>query len=1842
MKDICKSKKQLIKELEEMRRKTSQGKTGTLEEYPVRTKADLVSDAPNYKRDKEALLLIRKAIDSATDAIGLSDPEGHHVYQNKAFTNLFEYTAEELAAVGNEAAFAVKSTAREVFGSIMSGRSWSGEVEMRAKSGRAFGLFLRANAIKDDVGKIVGLVGVFTDITERKRLEYQLRKKHDELQLILDSIPAYVFYKDKDGKMLNINKAATALAYVPKEKLLQKTVFDLIPETADKYNRDDMEVIRSGQPKINIEESLELPGGVRWLKTDKIPIKDDDGNIVGLLGFSVDITDLRKAQEELLLIRKAVQSSSDAIGMSDPQGRHFYQNESYGELFGYEVDELNALGGAPVIFKDYKIALDIFDLAMRGGQWNGEVEMASKDGRNFPVFLRVNSIKDEAGNIIGLIGAHTDVSERKRAEAEITVLSNAFRAALDPILILDLEGKVRNVNEAARRLFETEELGVSALDYVAPEDKEKITAAMQGLIAGSSANIAEFTIVTKSGRRVLIEATGSLMINANGKATGFVVVERDITERKKAEEALRESEMRFRHILENSQDASYRRNLKAGRYDYLSPVITKLTGYSVDEMSTMSEHVVTEHIHPDDREQVARIFGDALSGLSRTYRVEYRFMCRDGQYRWMNDLGSIMLDERGKQQFLVGSLRDITERKQVEAEIIVLSNAFRAALDPVLIFDMQGNVVNANEAAHKLFERNDVGVNALESVAPEDKERIAVALQGLITSGRHSIVQFSIVTRSGRRVPLEASGNIMLDASGKPVGIVVVERDLTERRRAEEALREANEKLRVIFDSIGEAVTVVDLDGNVVDANKEALRLHGFGSKDEIIGRKASEMVAPVDRERSVNDAIKSLKSPYLSGRTEYKLIDAGGREFDGEFNVAVIKDNKGKPAGFIGIARDISERKKAEEALRKSEEKYRDLVDNERDVILSVDALGFITSINPAVKGWGFTPEEILGKNFIELVPEDWREIIAVDMRKALLEAGEMTAEIKIVSKNGEVLPIEYSAKVIQDEGKYAGVRCIVRDIKERKKAEEALHDSEERFRLAVNATKDGLWEWNIQTNQEFFSPRWCEIIGYSFDDPELPHTYNSWASRIHPDDYDHVISAMNNHLEKGTRYDIDYRHRHKSGEYRWQNSKGQSVLDKSGKPTKMVGCISDISERKRAEEALRGSEERYRLLAENATDVIWIVSMDMRLTYVSPSVTRLLGYTVEETLARAMDESYTPASFAAVTQAATEEIAIEQTGQGDPKRSRILELELYRKDGTIVPVEAHFTFLRDAEGKAIGMLAMVRDITERKKAEEDLKRHAKRVEALYGVAQVVSQSSKLDTMLKDALGKVCDAMDTESGCIFMLDFDENALKLKACKGVSENTVQQFSTIVMTEQGMEGLVKLTGPITEIDETKDVADVDMVQKLVAEIGRNAIAVTPFLRGKDLQGLVVVFTTKERTFSGEDQELLKAISSEMSIGINNMMLLEKTKEMSVTDELTGLYNRRHFFETLEVEMNRAGRTKRPFSLVMLDLDGFKEYNDKYGHTNGDSVLQTISQMLKSSIRKSDMAFRYGGDEFALILPLADAERAKKIVQRARAKWQKAPLTQSRIFGGHVGFSTGIAEYPENAESADGLIFLADAALYQAKKKGYEDKLVSELRTLSTDIMDVATQDQVYALAATVDARDPYTYGHSQRVAEIAMSIGKQVGLSAEDLAKLHAAALLHDIGKVGVPDAILTKMGKPTPEEWDVIKKHCSEGARIVSYVKELSTLVPIILHHHEWYDGSGYPGGLKGIDIPSGARITSVADAYDTMVTKRPYRDVISPKKACEELKRNAGVQFDPVIVDTWCRLMDKASKKDK
>jgi diguanylate cyclase (GGDEF)-like protein len=375
---------------------------------------------------------------------------------------------------------------------------------------------------------------------------------------------------------------------------------------------------------------------------------------------------------------------------------------------------------------------------------------------------------------------------------------------------------------------------------------------------------------------------------------------------------------------------------------------------------------------------------------------------------------------------------------------------------------------------------------------------------------------------------------------------------------------------------------------------------------------------------------------------------------------------------------------------------------------------------------------------------------------------------------------------------------------------------------------------------------------------------------------------------------------------------------------------------------------------------------------------------------------------------------------------------------------------------------------------------------------------------------------------------------------------------------------------------------------------------------------------------------------IAAGIDNIRLFDKTRELSLTDDLTGLYNRRYFFGVLYNEMHRAQRYGPSSSLVMLNLDHFKEYNEMFGHTAGDSALKALAQTLEEDLRKTDIAFRYGGDEFAIILPATKAEAAREVVDRIRLKWAEVSKAQYSSQDIVLGFSAGITQFPRDAETVDGLVLLAETAIHESRGVGgNKSTLASELGAVHTDVADTATIEQVYALAATVDARDPFAYGHWERIATISDMIGKAIKLSQDELDNLHAAALLHDIGKVGIPDSIITKPDKPTEHEWEIIRRHSAEGAGLIGNVKGLSELAPIIRHHHESYDGSGYPDGLKGEDIPLAARIISIADAYDTMTTLRPYRDVISHEEACEELRSCAGSQFDPELVEVFVQTME-------
>lgn len=364
-----------------------------------------------------------------------------------------------------------------------------------------------------------------------------------------------------------------------------------------------------------------------------------------------------------------------------------------------------------------------------------------------------------------------------------------------------------------------------------------------------------------------------------------------------------------------------------------------------------------------------------------------------------------------------------------------------------------------------------------------------------------------------------------------------------------------------------------------------------------------------------------------------------------------------------------------------------------------------------------------------------------------------------------------------------------------------------------------------------------------------------------------------------------------------------------------------------------------------------------------------------------------------------------------------------------------------------------------------------------------------------------------------------------------------------------------------------------------------------------------------------------------------------KERAIVDELTGLYNHRHLHERLDEEISRCSRSGGVFSLLTLDLDLFKAYNDVYGHLEGDKILQQIGQRISNSIRGHDIGFRYGGDEFAAVLPGTNIADAFKVGERIR-KYIDSQIDKKNI---PLTCSIGVASWPANGITRIELLRSADTAMYHAKLTGRNRTCIASdlIRSPQKENFNASDSSKtilntIYALAATVDAKDHHTYGHSKKVNQYATDIAESFGYSKERVDEIRGAALLHDIGKIGISDLIIKKPGRLTIEEWEIMKSHPDIGVSIVKHIEILNPCLAGIQHHHERYDGTGYPAGLKGDTIPLDARIIAVADAYDAMISSRSYRQGMTSLEALEEIKLYSGTQFDPEVVRVFLKIIER------
>jgi diguanylate cyclase (GGDEF)-like protein/putative nucleotidyltransferase with HDIG domain len=531
-----------------------------------------------------------------------------------------------------------------------------------------------------------------------------------------------------------------------------------------------------------------------------------------------------------------------------------------------------------------------------------------------------------------------------------------------------------------------------------------------------------------------------------------------------------------------------------------------------------------------------------------------------------------------------------------------------------------------------------------------------------------------------------------------------------------------------------------------------------------------------------------------------------------------------------------------------------------------------------------------------------------------------------------------------------------------------------------------------------------------------------------------------------------------------------------------------------------------------------------------------------------------------------------------------------------------------------------------------EQLKEQEEAINLVNRLTTIITSSTSIHTIFEAFIQELRQVVDIDWSTIVLIDGNE--LHLLA-----------LSSTIDSARQMEERIPLEGTATEwvCQERKSLYEPDLARyhrfwiwESLLQQGIRSVVYLPLSVTDRTIGSLILASRKPDAYSRRQIKLLERVALQIAAPVENAQLYAQVEQKSRIDELTGLFNRRHFEERLKEEVSRHSRYGHVFSIIMLDLDNFKTYNDVYGHPAGDILLGQVGKIIKSSLRNVDQAFRYGGDEFVAIMPETSKEDAYVVAERVReqiaTEMEKMSIT--------VTCSIGLASYPEDGVLSGELIVGADTALYYAKWTGGNRSYLYS-NSSSELVGDGGIYGKrnglsaVYALVSVVEARDPYVYGHSRKVNTYAVALAEAIGLSPDEVSKVSTAALLHDIGKIGIPDKVLNKKGKLDEENWQAVKAHAKLGANIASNIPNLVPCVSSILYHHERWDGGGYPEGLKGEEIPIGARILAIADTFEAMTAARPYRPAFPRAEVIKELRKDAGSKFDPKLVEVFVDLIE-------
>ncbi len=656
----------------------------------------------------------------------------------------------------------------------------------------------------------------------------------------------------------------------------------------------------------------------------------------------------------------------------------------------------------------------------------------------------------------------------------------------------------------------------------------------------------------------------------------------------------------------------------------------------------------------------------------------------------------------------------------------------------------------------------------------------------------------------------------------------------------------------------------------------------------------------------------------------------------------------------------------------------------------------------------------------------------------------------------------------------------------------------------------------------------------------------------------------------------------------------------------------------------------ERFRPALEQLPIIAFTRAWDPTGTplYVSPQVQELLGLDPQ---ALCTD---TELWFRHVHPDDVAWVRAEMNAAYEAQRPFRAEYRMLHHDGHELWVRDEESIVHDADGHPQQVEGVVVEITPAKRTEGALRSLSAEQQALRTVATVVAAGAPAGAVFGLVAEQVARLFAADSGGV-VRDVSRDRIEIAGHFAAGRTSLPAGEVVEMSAGPEFQTMRRTGRPVFADVVREGAE-----SFVARLGYRSCVLAPVRVASRTWGALVVASLRAGAFDEAAAQRLLDFADLVAMAVTNAEARARLDERASTDMLTGLLNHRAFHERVRAEASRALRHRRRLSVALLDIDHFKTINDTLGHQAGDEVLVAVAQRLSEIVRDEDVLARVGGDEFALLLPETRRVQAFATVERARA----AVATELLPRDVHLTMSAGICDL-DTAGDADRLVRLADGALYWSKAHGRNVSWIYDpavVRELSADERAAQLERSnamlgIRALARAIDAKDPSTHEHSERVAALVEAMARARGWAPERVALLRDAALVHDVGKIGVRDAILLKPGALTREEHEEVKRHATLGADIVADVLFPEQVV-WVRSHHERPDGAGYPDGLADPDIPEGARLLAVADAYDVMTVARPYSDPKQPTTALAECRQLAGRQFDPEAVEALCAVVESGA----